>query len=370
MSNAIPEILARHAAFWAGTEVDRPLVWTTPHEQWTGHGPYRTRDGSPLGEGMQVQPGMLDLAAALRCSAVQRVPPPALKAEMANAEQRLARREPVAILDGDFVASWEPHPFPWMEAIMGCPVFHSGGNFWTAPLVDRATAAGDPRRRLDSPWFAELVDVLSWLVTIADDRIPLAAPLFRGPFDMAAAAIGAADLCAQAMDDPAEVERLMDYCTELYVIVSREYLARTPRFLDGSFVEADWGLWAPGEAVRFQCDSSHLISPAMYREQFMSFDRRVARTFAYPALATHTSQAQHLRVYADIPELRAIEVYFEVPPFGRPPLEMAPHLQSIQAAGKSLLITGAMRRAELHSLLALLSPRGLAIRLSILPEGM
>ena len=63
------------------------------------------------------------------------------------------------------------------------------------------------------------------------------------------------------------------------------------------------------------------------------------------------------------------EVYFEIPPFGRPPLEMAPHLQSIQAVGKSLLITGAMKQAELHSLLALLSPRGLAIRLSILPEG-
>jgi len=256
-----------------------------------------------------------------------------------------------------------------MEAILGCPVFHTGGNFWTAPLADRAAPAGDPRRRLESPWFAELVDVLSRLVTLANGRIPLAAPLFRGPLDMAAAALGVADFCARAVDDPAGVERLMDYCTELYVVVAREYLARTPRFLGGSFVEADWGLWAPGEAVRYQCDSSHLVSPAMYREQFMPFDRRVARSFAYPALATHTSQARHLEVYAGIPELCAIEVYFEIPPFGRPPAEMAPYLQGIQAAGTSLLVTGAMREAELRGLLATLSPRGLAVRLSILAEG-
>jgi hypothetical protein len=103
----------------------------------------------------------------------------------------------------------------------------------------------------------------------------------------------------------------------------------------------------------------------MYRERFMPFDRRVARAFEYSAFATHTTQAAHLSVYAEIPELRAIEMTIESPPFGRPPLELLPQFREVQAMGKALILTGVVTRAELGGLLCGLSPRGLALRVSV-----
>jgi len=203
------------------------------------------------------------------------------------------------------------------------------------------------------------------MVGAAGGKMGVAQPLFRGPFDVATAAIGAAELCLEVTDRPKEFEGFMEYCTDLYVDVARCRLEETPPFAGGYFPFMPWGLWAPGPTVRYQADNSYMISPRMYRDRFMHFDRRVARAFEYSAFATHTTQAAHLPVYAEIPELRAIEMTIERPPFGRPPLELLPQFCEVQAMGKALMLTGAVTRAELDGLLDGLSPRGLAFRVRI-----
>ena len=127
-------VLARHFAFWQRADVDRALLWTTPYIPWSEPGPYVLSDGAAVGDGMRIEPGMLDLEAALRCAAVQRQPSHKLRETMTGLEQTLYVGRAVAVLDGDFVAVWEPYPFPWMEAILGCPVRHEKGAFWAAPL--------------------------------------------------------------------------------------------------------------------------------------------------------------------------------------------------------------------------------------------
>ena len=193
----------------------------------------------------------------------------------------------------------------------------------------------------------------------------MAQPLLRGPFDMATTAIGAETFCMLAMDSPDELVPFLDYCADLHISVTRKRLEETPAFHGGFFPYAPWALWAPGLTVRYQADNSYLVSPRMYREQFLPFDRRIAQAFEYSAMATHTSQARHLPVYAEIPELRMIEMVFEAPPFGLPPLTLLPQFQQVQAMGKALLLTGVVTRRELDGLLEGLSPRGLALWISV-----
>ena len=356
---ALQDVLHRHVAFWECAEVDRPLLHVssvTPpadraeeDETEKEAAAYLLLDGSRASDGMRMEPGMIDMADG----------------------QTLGEDRRLNVLDGDYVASWGPSAFssfPWMEAISGCPVFHSAGTCWTRPLAGDWTQRKNGGGWRDSPWFEELLAVNRLMVEAARGQMGVAQPLFRGPFDVATAAIGGGELCMEVIDRPRELEGFMGYCADVYVDVARRRLDETPAFEGGYFPFMPWGLWAPGPTVRYQADNSHMISPRMYRERFMPFDRRVAQTFEYSAFATHTTQAVHLPVYAEIPELRAIEMTIEIPPFGRPPLELLPQFREVQAMGKALMLTGVVTRPELDGLLEGLSPRGLALRVSIREE--
>ena len=358
-------VLDRHRAFWECDPVDSPLRWTTPWVGWSEWGPYFWADGGGIEDGARIEPGQLDIGRALSSAIVQLQPAPKLKGSMTALMEEGAWDGEAPILDGDFVAGLEPYPFPWMEAVLGCPIYHEKGSFWAARVEEdwtRIPRTGDWRL---SPWLEELERVREWMVSTADGRMGVGSPLLRGPFDMAAGAIGAAEFCLAVIDQPEELEGFLAYCTELYLDVARRWFAGVPTFHGGYCLEGYWGLLAPGTAVRFQSDNSYLISPRQYRQSFLRFDRQVAQAYQYPAMATHTTQQNHLATYCEIPELRMIEVTLELPPFGRPPLSLLSQLRAVQEAGKALLVHGTATRDEMNGLVEGLLPTGLAVRLRI-----
>ena len=365
--DSLQDTLARHAAFWECAEVDRPLLGTGPYVPWSPPPPYLLRDGSRAGDGLKLEPGMIDLVAALRVSAWQQQRRSStMRLEMLDTEQALREGRSPNLIDGDFVRCWGPYPFPWTEAILGCSVFHQDGTCWAMHLEEadwrRLPDAGDWR---GSPWLEELLAANRWLAETTQGRMGVSQPLSRGPFDMATTAVGAESFCMLAVDSPSELEGFMSYCADLHIGVARRRLGETPPFHGGYFPYAPYALWAPGPTVRYQADNSYLVSPHMYRKHFLRFDQRIAQAFEYSAMGAHTTQARHLPVYAEIPELRMIEVVFEAPPFGRPPLDLLPQFREVQAMGKGLLLTGVVTQAELDGLLDGLSPRGLALWLSV-----
>jgi hypothetical protein len=344
--DTLEQVLARHVAFWEGADVDRPLLWMRPSRYEFSARNYVLLDGSPVPEGVAIEPSMIDMGQ-----------------ELAGWEYQT-----VGLLDGDFVGSRAPtlfSSFSWMEAILGCEIGHALGSWWAKPVEGDWTEVAHTGDWGESPWFEALLEVNERQVQIAAGRMGVAQPLFRGPFDMATAALGGEGLCLALVDRADQLAEFLDYCTNLYIDVAQRRLAETPAFRGGYLPASYFGLWAPGSTVRYQADSSYLVSPQMYRERFQRFDRRIAQAFEYPAFATHTTQARHLAVYAEIPELRVIELTLELPPYGRPPLELLPQFREVQAMGKSLLLTGDVTRAELDGLLDGLSPRGLAFRVRI-----
>jgi hypothetical protein len=106
----------------------------------------------------------------------------------------------------------------------------------------------------------------------------------------------------------------------------------------------------------------------LFRSHIAPLDRELARHFEYSIMHVHSGQLQMLPAVLEIPELTAVQVAIDPPPYAPPASALIPTLRAVQEANKSLLVVGPMTQPELDRTLAELSPTGLALRISILPE--
>ena len=280
----------------------------------------------------------------------------------------LQATRPTQALDGDMIGGWGAYDQCWTEAMLGCKVVRGGPSVWSEVFVTSWEQIERLPRTGDKEWVDEFLLVNRVLVDEVAGQYPVSQPLMRGPLDMAEAALPAEMLYAGFYEHPERLSRFLMLCADLFVYAAQRRLDETPLFHGGYAVRYEWGLWAPGTTVQFQCDASRNISPQMYRDFLFEVDRRIAGAFEYPIIHTHSGSAHILPVLADVPELRAIEVTLDPAPYGPAPLDLLPSFNMVQQAGKSLFISGPMKRSDLDTLLERLSPTGLAIRAGLLPE--
>ena len=143
----------------------------------------------------------------------------------------------------------------------------------------------------------------------------------------------------------------------------------TPAFHGGYCGREVWGVWAPGPLMDYQEDAAGLVSAKTYRQFIAPLDRELARAFEYSLLHVHSGQLQMLPAMLEIPELTAIQIAIDPPPYAPPAGTLMPHFKAAQEAGKALLVVGPMTRAELDRALAELDPAGLALRIGIAPDA-
>jgi hypothetical protein len=343
-SDKVEQVLARQRAFWLRTPVDRPLLRVAPWQEWQPYPPFILKDGSSPSETYEITPGLLDPLASLEVT------------------------RPDRLVDGDFIGGWGAYDQCWTEALLGCRVRRVGPSVWTEPfLEDWEDAEGAPTEGNEG-WLNELLRVNQVLVEAVGGAYPVSQPLMRGPLDMAVAAMPSERLYAGFYEAPERLRSFLERCAQIFVNAARRRLECTPRFHGGYAARYEWGLWAPGTTVQFQADASRNLSAHTYREFLFEIDRRIAGAFEYSIMHTHSGSRHILPVLAEVPELRAIEVSLDPAPYGPAPLELLADFETIQRAGKSLLISGPMRRGELEVLLERLSPVGLGIRAGVLPE--
>ena len=344
VSAKLEQALVRQRAFWLRTVVDRPLLRIVPWQDWQPYPPFILRDGSTPIETYEITPGLLDPLASLQAT------------------------KPVRLVDGDFIGGWGAYDQCWTEALLGCRVLRAGPSVWSEPIIsdwadmDRVPAEGN------EAWLKELLHVNQILVDAVGGAYPVSQPLLRGPLDMAEAAMSSTMLYAGFYEATENLRSFLQLCARVFVRAARSRLDHTPRFHGGYAVRYEWGLWAPGTTVQFQADASRNLSARVYREFLFDIDRTIASAFEYPIMHTHSGSHHILPVIMDLPELRAVEVTLDPAPYGPPPLDLLPDFERIQEAGKSLLISGPMRGADLKALLDRLSPVGLGIRAGLLPE--
>lgn len=340
---SLDEVLQRQRAFWVRAETDRPVLHVTHWVGWEPYPPHIKRDGTLLLDGDQITPGLLDPKANLKSL------------------------RPTHVVDQDMICGWGPYDQCWTEAFLGCRIVRKGPSVWAETLVSDWDGADQLGWQGRQEWLDELLEVNQVLVDEVKGDYPISQPLLRGPLDMVEAALTSEMLYAGFYENPSQLRGLLERCADLFTAMAQARLAATPSFQGGYVTRYEWGLWAPGTTAQFQADASRNLSTKTYREFLFEIDRRIASAFDYSIIHTHSGSHHILPVLADEPELGAIEVTLDQAPYGPLPLSLLPKFQMIQQAGKSLFISGPMKRSELDVLLETLAPAGLAIRAGIIP---
>lgn len=256
-------ILDRHAAFWTQAPGAMPLIGRPQRESVF---PLRNLQGR-LAEG-RLEPDAFD-------------PEDFLPSEPGDA--------PVAEGDGLLNAHWAAPALPWTEAIAGCQVsvLWESGTTWAEPVLSDTEPLAGYRPTIDRTWLAKLVACTEALVAHAAGRYLVSTTLMRGPMDMLGAMLGTARLCQAFIDEPAQVARLLRFCTDAWIEAAEAQFVVIPT-VAGGYVNR-YRIWAPGRSVVFQADISSLISRRTYERFMAPCDTRLCAAFDYVTMHTHSA---------------------------------------------------------------------------------
>lgn len=254
-----------------------------------------------------------------------------------------------------------PQDFCWNEAIAGATIRWSAGHVWSEPFLNDLEDMERLRIAPGNPWLAKLREYATVLVERAEGRYPVVQPLLRGPIDIACTAYGDERVCWTMVDEPDTFRRLLDICTDNFLTVAKTWWSQVPPFLGGY---CEYGIWAPGTAVRSQEDNAVLCSPRTYREFLRPCDERICAAFDYAVIHTHSGGLPVMvDSLVDLAPLSGVQVSIDWPA-GPSVAQLLPLFRRINEH-KPLIINGAVTQAELDRLLASFSPRGLCLQVAI-----
>lgn len=213
---------------------------------------------------------------------------------------------------GDVIQPFSPaFGIPWMEAIAGCTPVCEAGSIWAHPCLEsylrRPRLAFDP----GNAWFQALAGFTRALVRWADGRFPVALPQMRGPLDLLAAMRKPEEMCLDLLEQPEEVHAILRELTGLWTGVARELLALIPPYQGGYCSRMK--MWAPGQTITPQNDTSALVSPTTYETFLGHSDRAIQAAFPYSCFHMHSTEYRHVETLLRMPDLTCIEFTLEHP---------------------------------------------------------
>jgi len=225
-----------------------------------------------------------------------------------------------AELVSDTIQSFAPaFGIPWIEAIAGCPVVGYPSSLWAVSFLesydDRPPMVFDP----DNSWLRKLIEFTQAMVDFSDGRFPVALPQTRGPLDILAAMRGPERMSLDLIEYPDEVYKILGELADLWISVVDTCLEVIPPFHGGYSTRLN--MWAPGKAITPQNDISTLISPKMYEEFALPWDRKIMAHYPYHSFHLHGSSHHQIDVLLTLDDLTAMEVHLEHT-VGGPPLDV------------------------------------------------
>lgn len=259
--------------------------------------------------------------------------------------------------------------FPWMEAIIGCPIEVVPGShsLWVHPIPgadwDRLLAVEVAD---DNPWLQRLLALTDELVERADGRYVVTTGhiggLLHGASDMLAGALGNERMCYELYDHPNEVAQFLLRATDIWIEVVRRLLERIPPF-HGGYVNG-YGIWAPGPAPIWIEDALLFFSPENYRRFLLPCDRKAFGAFPYTGMHLHSAALHALDDLLALEELKVLQLGWD---------SSGPSLEELLQAcrrildRKPLILCGTFTKEEQERVLAALPHEGLCF-LPRMPE--
>ena len=301
--------IARHAGFWNRTGHGSCLRYTGLYSQSSPIS-LPQPDGRQIIEAERVEPAMISPDDMIR--RIENYSDDHLNAELALKGEYL-----VNVGQGDFLPLALPlMKFPWIEAMMGCPVKITEGQIWdTVHPGDPEEIATDTTDFRDNPWFELYIEFLKMLQDRLSERFFISASSNqRGVSDLAAAIMGASEAATGWLDRPEFMRRLLRRCTDAVLAVV-EASNRVVQPLHGGYA-CKWGVWSSDKVVCTQADHASFVSPEVYREQILPFDREVLASSPKSVIHLHNNGLHHAPALMDLPELDAIQVWVDPYPSG------------------------------------------------------
>ena len=257
---------------------------------------------------------------------------------------------------------WPASPlvgFPWMEAIVGIPVYASSATYWTKPCLDNWDKLNEISFSFENKWFQKLLEFKEVLIEHTKGRYPVATSFVpvRGIGDMMGAALGQERLALQLYDNPENVKKLASIYTDIWIKVATKTQAEsTPEFYNG-YVVPWYSIWTPDYCQYMQEDSLAYFSPKLYREILLERHVRMTNNF-YSFMHLHPDSLYCLDELYKIENLKVVEIGRDLS--GPSIFELLPTLKEVQKH-KPLLIWGNLAKEEIREVLNRLSPKGLGI---------
>ena len=234
-----------------------------------------------------------------------------------------------------FVGSPFPH-FPWMEAIVGCPVRFSGTAFFAESCVENWQRWRPPEAPLETPWGRKLLELMHAVAEHAGRRYPVGATLMRGPADMLAALSGPSRLPLDLFDCPEAIRRAAEACADAWIQVGQAQLALVPESTEGYMAGAQaYRTWAPEKAIWLQDDATALFSPRLYRDLLLPQITRILDQFPCTGFHLHGKIAWGIDLLLPLPKLDVIEFG---PDAGQAMDELFPESKRIQEHKKLVFL--------------------------------
>lgn len=339
----IKDLQWRHTAFLSRQPVDRPLLglWVGDY-YFTTHFPHGV---SHWQAGAEIRPQELAFEQFLP--------------DYQNLYELHER------LNDDFFYVGSAYPgLPWMEAILGCPVYAEKTSTWTKPFLSDYAQLDDLRRSaLESLWFHKLVELTAALVEWADGRFPVSAPLMRGPADMAAAARGADQFVLDLYDRPDEAQQLLDLCTLARNDVMRAILKIVKPF-HGGYAAGGYPskLWTPGcTCIYNQEDAAAVLSPRIFQRILMPLEASVAALADVAYIHLHSSCLYPVDILLRDPSYAVLQVNYDHAGAGPRLPQILPALVKI-VEQRPLIVWGQFTLDEMTQLLTALGSQGLSFQ--------
>lgn len=331
-------LIRRHLAFWSCAETDRPLIVAL----------YRAYQDTEL-VAAAVGPGELT---------PERIDPRPL---LHVYDEMAAAREAIG---DDMIVPGEPLlGIPWLEAICGCRVMVPEGKSLWPETTEATRAAQEIRFDEANPWAHRLLEVQAAVVEHAAGRYPVSMSHLRGPTDILSAMLGSQPFLTALIDEPERVSRLARDAAQVWLRVARAQEVIVPSFR-GGYAIRQFGLWSPGRSVWLQDDTSSMMSSRHYRGIFLE-PMRTMSVYPYGVLHLHAPSLHLAETLADIPNIRAINVYFDAP--GVTLQAAMPTLRRLQARKMPLILArdvyAGFSLEEYREILDGLSPAGLSVHL-------
>jgi len=314
----LPDLFRRNAAFIAREETDRPLVgihvWERQYRRM-----YRETNRT-IPEDGEVHPQNVQTDLFLK-----------------DIERLLAMNERIG---GDLFWPVVPYVYiPWMEAIVGCPIYAIENSFYAKPCIeswDHFTADLDVA---ENPWLAKLLELQRALLREFGDTYPISSSShLRGPVDMMAAALGQTRLPLEFYDNPERVRSMCAAYSRIFVEVAtlQNRLSAEARF--GGFTVNGYGVWTPRACQYLQDDGMAFLSPDIYRKFIVGDHRGIARSFDSVFYHLHPVSLFILDELLTFENLRILEINREPEAIGPSIREMLPAFRRTQESGKALLV--------------------------------